>query len=191
MGRQAIHGGALSAGGPDEDDVLCAAAGLGGGSDAGEANGAKFNFRPPNARDPLQPSRCAFLPPSAQRERLPTDARAFYLATEGGDQLNVCPPWGCKTDADFGAELAVLAADGALRWTDVAKHVQADGVVIGGVDMRALMAVGDWVGMIEQVVCAGARYFLGSDRSTVSGGVLNLRQELFGSAHPFHLMPSK
>ena len=55
----------------------------------------------------------------------------------------------------------------------------------------ARMALGDWVGMVEQVLCAGARFFVGSDRSTVTGGILNLRMELFGTAEPYYLMPSK
>ena len=119
--------------------------------------------------------------------RGPADHARFYVATEGGAQLTRCAPWGCKSDAAIGRELAVLVEAGMQRWPDVARHARGEGTAAA--DPRT--ALGDWVGMVEQVVCAGARVFIGSDRSTVSGGILNLRQELFGTAEPFYLMPSK
>ena len=141
-------------------------------------------FRPPQTASAVQ--RPAWVVELYRRMRGPRDHESFYVATEGGAQLTRCAPWGCKSDDDIGRELRVLAEAGMLRWSDVAPHARGES---DAADPR--LALGDWVGMVEQVVCAGARIFIGSDRSTVSGGILNLRLELFGTAEPFYLMPSK
>ena len=48
---------------------------------------------------------------------------------------------------------------------------------------------GDFVGAVEQVICAGARFFIGNPGSSVSGGVLNLRQDILGRAEPYYMPP--
>lgn len=38
----------------------------------------------------------------------------------------------------------------------------------------------DYVGLVEQMICANARLFLGSKCSSFTGGILNLRRKLVG-----------
>ena len=92
-----------------------------------------------------------------------TAGEALYLATDESDEDT----------------LAGLRGIGAKRWSDFEQTVQGVGKKLGG---QAATYVGfeDYVGLVEQMVCGKARVFLGSQCSSFTGGILNLRRKLLG-----------
>ena len=72
---------------------------------------------------------------------------ALYLATDEEDEQALTP----------------LLAIGAQRWADVSHRVES------------ALPFEDYVGLIEQHVCANARIFIGTDCSSFTGGIFNLR----------------
>jgi hypothetical protein len=83
------------------------------------------------------------------------------------------------TDETSEETLAGLRGIGAKRWSDFGDTVRAEGKKIGG---AAAFYVGfeDYVGLVEQIICGKARIFLGSQCSSFTGGILNLRRKLVG-----------
>ena len=99
----------------------------------------------------------------ANIEAAMTAGEALYLATDESDEDT----------------LAGLRGIGAKRWSDFEQTVQGVGKKLGG---QAATYVGfeDYVGLVEQMVCGKARVFLGSQCSSFTGGILNLRRKLLG-----------
>lgn len=88
---------------------------------------------------------------------------AFYLATDESDE----------------GTLADLRKLGAKRWPDMTAAVQAEAARQGGT-AATFIGFEDYVGLVEQMVCGKARLFLGSQCSSFTGGILNLRRRLVG-----------
>ena len=76
------------------------------------------------------------------------------------------------TDETDATTLLPLTNNGGMRWMDVVNDLEA------GPD--SLLFFEDYVGVIEQLVCASARRFLGSQCSSFTGGIYNLRADLHG-----------
>ena len=77
---------------------------------------------------------------------------------------------------------------GAVLWRDVLAldavqaHVRTLPVAAG------MLCFEDYVGLVEQLVCAGARLFVGTHCSSFTGQILNLRRKIHGDT-TFHALP--
>jgi hypothetical protein len=83
------------------------------------------------------------------------------------------------TDEANATTLEPLLAMGAKRWVDVNQQVLSR----ASEQTQNMAAFGDFVGLVEQMVCAKARVFLGSQCSSFTGQIWNLRQRLVGDTH--------
>eukprot|EP00730_Choanoeca_flexa_P018730 TRINITY_DN9125_c0_g1_i1.p1 TRINITY_DN9125_c0_g1~~TRINITY_DN9125_c0_g1_i1.p1 ORF type:complete len:775 (+),score=147.07 TRINITY_DN9125_c0_g1_i1:1296-3620(+) len=88
------------------------------------------------------------------------DGEALYLAT---DERNL-------------TVLAPLMELGAKQWLDLGEKALKQAPE----QVQDLAAFGDYVGLVEQMVCAKARMFLGSKCSSFTGQIWNLRRQLLG-----------
>eukprot|EP00047_Mylnosiga_fluctuans_P017058 m.58439 g.58439 ORF g.58439 m.58439 type:complete len:733 (-) comp6901_c0_seq1:1330-3528(-) len=76
------------------------------------------------------------------------------------------------TDEEDPARLADLRAEGALFWRDFEAAMYSQHIP----DI-AMLGFTDYVGLVEQQVCAGARAFLGSQCSSFSGTIVSMRRD--------------
>ena len=74
------------------------------------------------------------------------------------------------TDETNATVLEPLMRIGAARWADVHGHLNM------GPD--TLTFFGDYVGLVEQTICANARRFIGSKCSSFTGGIFNCKSHL-------------
>ena len=87
---------------------------------------------------------------------------AFYIATD-------------EKDEDI---LDSFRAIGGFTWNDVLKANAIDDTEFP--ILKHMIGFEDYVGLIEQMICAEARTFLGSKCSSFTGRILNLRKVLVG-----------
>ena len=87
---------------------------------------------------------------------------SFYLATD-------------EKDEDI---LDSFRAIGGFTWSDMVKANSIDGSEYPV--LQNMIGFEDYVGLIEQMICAEARTFLGSKCSSFTGRILNLRKVLVG-----------
>lgn len=81
-----------------------------------------------------------------------------------------------ETDPEI---LAELRRDvGARFWADVQEAVSSD--KHNSDKAKSYLGFEDYVGLIEQMICGGARTFVGSDCSSFTGGILNIRRRELG-----------
>eukprot|EP00041_Stephanoeca_diplocostata_P001785 m.21409 g.21409 ORF g.21409 m.21409 type:complete len:456 (+) comp12412_c0_seq2:57-1424(+) len=66
---------------------------------------------------------------------------------------------------------------GVRMWDDYANTLKRSGV---GKLLSPMLGFQDFVGLIEQLVCAQARAFMGTHCSSVTGGILNFRRNMLG-----------
>eukprot|EP00050_Salpingoeca_kvevrii_P016824 m.59012 g.59012 ORF g.59012 m.59012 type:complete len:524 (-) comp7189_c0_seq1:225-1796(-) len=74
------------------------------------------------------------------------------------------------TDESSDDVLAPVLDLGVVRWNDLVAYLGPDTRQPG-----ALTAFGDYIGLIEQEICASARRFVGSQCSSFTGGIFNIR----------------
>ena len=74
------------------------------------------------------------------------------------------------TDETDLAVLQPLTDLGAVLWRDVVDILRGS--------PETLLQFGDYVGLVEQMICAHAETFIGSKCSSFTGGIFNLRTEI-------------
>jgi hypothetical protein len=76
------------------------------------------------------------------------------------------------TDEVDSTQLQPLLDNGAMLWSDIVSELEPS--------YKALLEFGDYVGLVEQMICTHAKRFIGSKCSTFTGGIYNLRAEMHG-----------
>ena len=99
--------------------------------------------------------------------KLVEDNIASYLETGEGLYL--------ATDEENEETLQGLRRLGALKWSDFGASLSKSASDTVAAQMLAFQ---DYVGLVEQMVCAEARVFVGSKCSSFTGGILNLRRTM-------------
>jgi hypothetical protein len=77
---------------------------------------------------------------------------------------------------------------GAVLWEDVMQMTEVQTAIAGMSVLPSMLGFQDYVGLVEQMVCAQARLFVGTRCSSFTGQILNLRYKLLGD-HRFLFFP--
>ena len=83
--------------------------------------------------------------------------------------------------------LSTFRAMGAVLWQDVLRERLVTEAIDKLPTLKHMLGFEDYIGLIEQMVCARARMFIGTKCSSFTGQILNLRLRLLGDRNFFSL----
>jgi hypothetical protein len=111
-------------------------------------------------------------------------AGATHLTTAreyiGKHRQSTSEPFYLVTDIRSHEQLDHMRAMGAVLWADVVKTPAVVEALQQHPVVASMLGYDDYVGLIEQMVCAQARVFIGTQCSPYTGAILNLRLKLRG-----------
>ena len=102
----------------------------------------------------------------------------------------VSEPFYVATNEQSAGMMAGLRSQGALLWADAAALPAVRHALAARPALAHILAFEDYVGLVEQVVCANARAFIGTRCSSFTGQILNLRMRNNGD-RTFHYFPHR